>query len=50
MRVWRNECLRVFYDRLTNDKDRALVTEHMNELLEQFFSDQAEVQSLRSAV
>lgn len=26
IRVWRNECLRVFYDRLTNDKDRDLVS------------------------
>ena len=43
VRVWRNECLRVFYDRLTNDKDRTLVSEHMNELLQQFFSEQAEV-------
>ena len=25
VRVWRNECNRVFYDRLTNDKDRTLV-------------------------
>ena len=26
IRVWRNECLRVFYDRLTNDKDKDLVS------------------------
>ena len=25
VRVWRNECNRVFYDRLTNDKDRTIV-------------------------
>lgn len=25
VRVWRNECLRVFYDRLINDKDKELV-------------------------
>ncbi len=25
VRVWRNECLRVFYDRLINDKDKDLV-------------------------
>lgn len=43
VRVWRNECLRVFYDRLTNDKDRSLVSEHISELLQQFFQDQAEV-------
>ena len=26
VRVWRNECLRVFYDRLTTDKDKKLVS------------------------
>lgn len=46
VRVWRNECLRVFYDRLTNDKDRSLVSEHISELLQQFFQDQAEVCSI----
>ena len=35
--------MRVFYDRLTNDKDRTLVEEHMKELLQQFFSSHAEV-------
>lgn len=25
LRVWRNECLRVFADRLTNEKDKNLV-------------------------
>ena len=43
VRVWRNECLRVFYDRLTNDKDRSLVSDHISELLQQNFQDQAEV-------
>lgn len=43
VRVWRNECMRVFYDRLTNDKDRDLVTEHMAELLRQYFSSHVEV-------
>lgn len=43
VRVWRNECMRVFYDRLTNDKDRTLVEEHMKELLQQYFSSHAEV-------
>lgn len=35
--------MRVFYDRLTNDKDRSLVSEHISELLQQSFQDQAEV-------
>ena len=26
VRVWRNECLRVFYDRLTTSKDKQLVS------------------------
>ena len=26
IRVWRNECMRVFFDRLTNDKDREIVS------------------------
>lgn len=43
VRVWRNECLRVFYDRLTNDKDRALVSEHVSELLQQHLSSHHEV-------
>lgn len=45
VRVWRNECLRVFYDRLTNDKDRGLVSDHISELLQQNFQDQAEVET-----
>ena len=43
VRVWRNECLRVFYDRLTNDKDRDLISEHMSELLREYFAPHAEV-------
>ena len=46
VRVWRNECLRVFYDRLTNDKDRNTVSEHICELLQQYFSKHAEVSIL----
>lgn len=45
VRVWRNECMRVFYDRLTNDKDRTLVSDHMSELLQQYFRSHAEVTS-----
>lgn len=43
VRVWRNECLRVFYDRLTNSKDRVLVSEHISELLQQYLGDYQEV-------
>ncbi len=43
VRVWRNECLRVFYDRLVTDKDRTLVSGAINELIEQHFKDHAEV-------
>ncbi len=43
IRVWRNECLRVFYDRLTNDKDKTLVTDHINELVQEHFSNHSEV-------
>ena len=43
VRVWRNECLRVFYDRLTTDKDHTLVSDHISELLQQHFSGHAEV-------
>ena len=45
VRVWRNECLRVFYDRLTNDKDRELVSNHISELLQDHFQEQTEVRS-----
>ena len=43
VRVWRNECLRVFYDRLTNDKDRVVVSEHVKELLQQYLGNHEEV-------
>ena len=43
VRVWRNECLRVFYDRLTTDKDHTLVSDHISELLQQHFSGHVEV-------
>ncbi|XP_014779882.1 dynein axonemal heavy chain 10 isoform X2 [Octopus bimaculoides] len=33
LRVWRNECLRVFADRLTNEKDKSLVQEHIRQLI-----------------
>ncbi|XP_022239390.1 dynein heavy chain 10, axonemal-like [Limulus polyphemus] len=42
IRVWRNECLRVFFDRLINDEDRSMVQKLLNELLETNFPEQAE--------
>ena len=43
IRVWRNECLRVFYDRLTNSKDKDLISSHIKDLLNQYFVDYVEV-------
>ena len=36
VQVWHNECHRVFYDRLTNDKDRTLVKVILLVLLSMF--------------
>ncbi|XP_062874230.1 dynein axonemal heavy chain 10 [Trichomycterus rosablanca] len=37
VRVWRNECLRVFHDRLINETDKALVQRHVKNLIEEHF-------------
>ncbi|XP_017580699.2 dynein heavy chain 10, axonemal [Pygocentrus nattereri] len=37
VRVWRNECLRVFHDRLINEADKALVQGHVKSLIEEHF-------------
>ncbi|XP_063171723.1 dynein axonemal heavy chain 10 [Candoia aspera] len=42
VRVWRNECLRVFHDRLINKADKALVQGHIQALLEVNFKDDTE--------
>ncbi|XP_072207474.1 dynein axonemal heavy chain 10 [Excalfactoria chinensis] len=42
VRVWRNECLRVFHDRLINEADKALVQGHIKNLIEENFSDELE--------
>ncbi|KFP31699.1 Dynein heavy chain 10, axonemal, partial [Colius striatus] len=39
VRVWRNECLRVFHDRLINEADKALVQGHIKHLIEENFGD-----------
>ncbi|XP_069922194.1 dynein axonemal heavy chain 10 isoform X1 [Oryctolagus cuniculus] len=42
VRVWRNECLRVFHDRLINEMDKKLVQEHIGSLVMEHFSEDAE--------
>ncbi|XP_058850532.1 dynein axonemal heavy chain 10 [Acipenser ruthenus] len=37
VRVWRNECLRVFHDRLINETDKTLVQDHIKNLIEEHF-------------
>ncbi len=37
LRLWRNEALRVFHDRLINQEDKQLVLNRMSELVEQKF-------------
>ncbi|KAJ7387135.1 Dynein heavy chain 10, axonemal [Desmophyllum pertusum] len=38
VRLWKNECLRVFYDRLTSASDKKLVNGYVTELVEQNFT------------
>ncbi|XP_077995609.1 dynein axonemal heavy chain 10-like isoform X2 [Glandiceps talaboti] len=42
VRVWRNECLRVFYDRLINDDDKDLVASFMKSIVEEHFKEYQE--------
>ncbi|KAK3539191.1 hypothetical protein QTP86_029601 [Hemibagrus guttatus] len=42
VRVWRNECLRVFHDRLVNETDKALVQGHIRTLIEEHFKNDLE--------
>ncbi|XP_038008579.1 dynein heavy chain 10, axonemal [Motacilla alba alba] len=42
VRVWRNECLRVFHDRLINEADKELVQGHIKTLVEEHFADHLE--------
>jgi len=41
VRVWRNECLRVFGDRLTSDEDRAFVNDTLAELIKGKFASES---------
>ena len=44
IRLWRNECLRVFHDRLVNDVDKGLVIDKLGALIkENFAAEQDEV-------
>ncbi|KAM6051570.1 dynein axonemal heavy chain 10-like [Theristicus caerulescens] len=49
VRVWRNECLRVFHDRLINEADKALVQGHIKNLIEKNFRDDLE-QAMRDPI
>ncbi|OXB64089.1 hypothetical protein ASZ78_002019 [Callipepla squamata] len=49
VRVWRNECLRVFHDRLINEADKALVQGHIKNLIEEYFRDELE-QAMRDPI
>lgn len=41
IRLWRNETLRVFHDRLINDEDKAVVNNKLKELIENHFGPHA---------
>ncbi|XP_068013204.1 dynein axonemal heavy chain 10, partial [Melanerpes formicivorus] len=49
VRVWRNECLRVFHDRLINEADKMLVQGHIQNLIEENFKDDLE-QAMRDPI
>ena len=42
VRVWRNEALRIFFDRLTNERDKEFVKLKITDLLNEEFPDYAE--------
>ncbi|XP_038229191.1 dynein axonemal heavy chain 10 [Dermochelys coriacea] len=42
VRVWRNECLRVFHDRLINEVDKTLVQGHIQGLIQECYKDDLE--------
>ncbi|EDO35852.1 predicted protein [Nematostella vectensis] len=43
VRVWRNECMRVFCDRLTNEADRETVSGYISSLVDQNFSEHTDI-------
>ena len=42
VRVWRNECLRIFHDRLINEKDKEFLQEAVSSLVTQHFGPTSE--------
>ncbi|KAM9858629.1 dynein axonemal heavy chain 10 [Aulostomus maculatus] len=42
VRVWRNECLRIFHDRLIDEHDKILVQEHIKNLIYEYFKSDME--------
>ncbi|XP_028270606.1 dynein heavy chain 10, axonemal isoform X2 [Parambassis ranga] len=42
VRVWRNECLRIFHDRLIDETDKALVQGYIKNLVEEHFKSNME--------
>ncbi|XP_041853005.1 dynein heavy chain 10, axonemal [Melanotaenia boesemani] len=42
VRVWRNECLRIFHDRLINETDKTLIQDHIRKLIEEHFKSDME--------
>ncbi|GCC21332.1 hypothetical protein chiPu_0019801, partial [Chiloscyllium punctatum] len=49
IRLWRNECLRVFHDRLINEIDKTLVQGHIAKLIEEHFPSVLE-QAIRDPI
>lgn len=46
VRLWRNECLRIFHDRLIDDTDRKVVTDKMAEMVGSIVSDKDEAEEV----
>ncbi|XP_067124199.1 dynein axonemal heavy chain 10, partial [Centruroides vittatus] len=42
IQLWRNECLRVFHDRLSNEEDCKIVTDALSLLLQEYFFENKE--------
>jgi len=43
VRLWRNECLRVFYDRLNAESDRKFVMDKLNGIVKEKYAGEAEI-------